>query len=101
MLLFRSGRFARRSWFVWLLSIFLSILISVAQVFAQSKGQKRKQGRVTRTPAASPGEQSLTNIPLPIVHEAKALVLPTFETKVHLRRPYHAHRPHRLAPNPP
>jgi len=96
MLLFRSGRFARRSWFVWLLSIFLSILISVAQVFAQSKGQKRKQGRVTRTPAASPGEQSLTNIPLPIGHEAKGLVLPDFDSEGHLRGRFEAGTAHRI-----
>src|SRR5260370_41507481 len=85
MLLFRSGRFAHGSWFVWLLSIFLSILISAAQVFAESKGHQRTQGRVTATPAASPGGQSLTNIPLPIGHEAKGLVLPDFDSEGHLR----------------
>ena len=96
MLLFRSGHFARRSWFVWLLSIFLSILISTAQVFAQSKGQKRKQGRVTGTPAASPGEQSLTNIPLPIGHEARGLVLPDFDGEGHLRARFEAGTAHRI-----
>jgi len=92
MLPFRSGRFACRSWFVWLLSIFLSILISAAQVLAQSKGQKRKQGRV----AASPGEQSLTNIPLPIGHEAKGLVLPDFDSEGHLRGRFEAGTAHRI-----
>src|ERR1700747_1983003 len=96
MLLFRSGRFARRSWFVWLLSVFLSILISAAQVFAQSKGQKRKQGRVTGTPAASPGEQSLTNIPLPVGHEAKGLVLPDFDSEGRMRGRFEAERARRL-----
>ena len=88
MLLFRSGRFAHGSRFVRLLSILLSISISVAQVFAQAKGHKRKQGRVT--PAASPGEQSLTNIPLPIGHEAKGLVLPDFDGEGHLRGKFEA-----------
>jgi hypothetical protein len=96
MLLFRSGRFAHGSWFVWLLSMFLSILISAAQVFAQSKGHKRKQGRVTATPAASPGEQSLTNIPLPIGHEAKGLVLPDFDGEGHLRGRFEAGTAHRI-----
>jgi len=94
MLLFRSGRFARGSRFVWLLSILLSISISVTQMFAQAKGHKRKQGRVT--PAASPGEQSLTNIPLPIGHEAKGLVLPDFDGEGHLRARFEAGTAHRI-----
>src|SRR5438477_7563776 len=96
MLLFHSGRFARGNWFVWLLPIFLSILISAAQVLAQSKGQKRKQGRATGTPAVSPGEQSLTNIPLPIGHEAKGLVLPDFDGEGHLRGRFEAGTAHRI-----
>ena len=94
MLLFRSGRFTRGSRFVWLLPILLSISISVAQMFAQAKGHKRKQGRVT--PAASPGEQSLTNIPLPIGHEAKGLVLPDFDGEGHLRARFEAGTAHRI-----
>lgn len=86
MLLFRSGRFAHGSWFVWLLSMFLSISISAAQVFAQSKGHKR----------TSPGEQSLTNIPLPIGHEAKGLVLPDFDGEGHLRGRFEAGTAHRI-----
>ena len=96
MLLFRSGRFAHGSRFVWLLPIFLSILISAAQVFAQSKDHKRKQGRATATLAASPGEQSLTNIPLPIGHEAKGLVLPDFDSEGHLRGRFEAGTAHRI-----
>ena len=96
MLLSRNGRFAHGSWFVWLLSIFLSILISAAQVFAQSKGHKRKQGRATETPAGSPGEQSLTNIPLPIGHEAKGVVLPDFDSEGHLRGRFEAGTAHRI-----
>lgn len=96
MLLFRSGRFTHGRWFVRLLSIFLSILISAAQVFAQSKGHKRKQGRATETPAGSPGEQSLTNIPLPIGHEAKGVVLPDFDSEGHLRGRFEAGTAHRI-----
>src|SRR5438067_2950189 len=94
MLLFRSGRFTRGSRFVWLLPILLSISISVAQMFAQAKGHKRKQGRVT--PAASPGEQSLTNIPLSVGHEAKGLVLPDFDSEGHLRGRFEAGTAHRI-----
>ena len=96
MLLFRSGRFAHWSRFGWLLSILLSILISAAQVLAQSKDHKKKQSRVTATPATSPGEQSLTNIPLPIGHEAKGLVLPDFDGEGHLRGRFEAGTAHRI-----
>jgi hypothetical protein len=68
----------------------------MAQVFAQSKGHKRKQGRATATPAGSPGEQSLTNIPLPIGHEAKGLVLPDFDSEGHLRGRFEAGTAHRI-----
>src|SRR5438477_8042310 len=96
MLLFRSGRFAHWSRFDWLLSILLSILISAPQVFAQSKGHKKKQSRVTARPATSPGEQSLTNIPLPIGHEAEGLVLPDFDGEGHLRGKFEAGTAHRI-----
>lgn len=96
MLLFRSVRFTHGSWFVWLLSIFLSISISAAQMFAQSKGHKGKQDRATATSAVSPGEQSLTNIPLPIGHEAKGVVLPDFDSEGHLRGRFEAGTAHRI-----
>src|SRR4029453_3196874 len=96
MLLFRSGRFTHGRRFLWLISIFLSILISVAQMFAQSKGHKGKQGRGTATSVASPGEQSLTNIPLPIGHEAKGIVLPDFDSEGHLRGRFEAGTAHRI-----
>jgi Organic solvent tolerance protein OstA len=95
MLLFRSGRFTHWSWFAWLMSIVLSILIS-AQMFAQSRGHKSKQGRATATSTASPAEQSLTNIPLPIGHEAKGLVLPDFDSEGHLRARFEAGTAHRI-----
>src|SRR5437764_15192895 len=96
MLLFRSGHFANWGRFGWLLSILLSILISASQVFAQSKGHKKKQSPVTARPATSPSEQSLTNIPLPIGHEAKGVVLPDFDGDGHLRGRFEAGTAHRI-----
>src|SRR5216117_636049 len=89
MLPFRSGRYGYWSGLVCLLSVVLSVLILAPQVLGQSKGH-RKKGQVTATPTASPGEQSLTNIPLPIGHEAKGLVLPDFDPEGHLRGKFEA-----------
>jgi hypothetical protein len=95
MLPFRSSRSAYRGWLVWLLSVALSVLISAPQMFGQSKGRKKK-AQATATPSASPGEQSLTNIPLPIGHEAKGLVLPDFDGEGHLRGKFEAGTAHRI-----
>src|SRR5436190_19553301 len=96
MLLFRSGRFASQSWLVCLMPFLLSIAVSASDVFAQSKGHKKKQARATMTSSASPGEQSLTNIPLPIGHEAKGVVLPDFDGEGHLRGRFEAGTAHRI-----
>src|SRR5436309_14091018 len=95
MLLFRSGRSSHWSWLVWLLSVVLSVVISAPPMFGQSKGRK-KRARATATPSASPGEQSLTNIPLPIGHEAKGLVFPDFDADGHLRGRFEAGTAHRI-----
>src|SRR5205809_2971691 len=95
MLPFRSGRSWGWSWLSWLLSVMLSVLISTPHVSAQSKGRKRK-ARAKATPSSSPGEQSLTNIPLPIGHEAKGLVLPDFDGEGHLRGKFEAGTAHRI-----
>src|SRR6266496_6279985 len=95
MLPFRSGRSWLWSWLAWLLSVVLSVLISTPHVSAQSKGRKKK-ARATATPSASPGEQGLTNIPLPIGHEAKGLVLPDFDANGHLRGRFEAGTAHRM-----
>jgi len=95
MLPSRSGRSANRSWFVSLLSIlFLSILISTGPAFAQAKQGRKK--KLSATSSASPGEQSLTNIPLPIGHEAKGLVLPDFGADGHLRGKFEAKTARRI-----
>src|SRR5436190_18437552 len=95
MLPFRSGRCAYRGWLVGLLSVALSVLISTPQVPGQSKGRKKK-AQATATANASPAEQSLTNIPLPIGHEAKGLVLPDFDGEGHLRGRFEAGTAHRI-----
>src|SRR5207244_7388666 len=82
MLPSRSGRSINRSRLRSLSTLLLSILLSMMTVFAQTKGSKKgKFVRPRGTP--SPG-QSLTNIPLPVGHEAKGLVLPDFAADGHL-----------------
>src|SRR5882724_9283705 len=94
MLLFHSGRSARWSWFVWLVPFLLLIAVPASHLFAESKGQKKKQARAVRPRGSS--EQSLTNIPLPIGHEAKGLVLPDFDGEGHLRGKFEAGTAHRI-----
>jgi hypothetical protein len=83
----------RRVLSVWLVLISFSASILAPPVFGQSKGRKK---RATASPSASPGEQSLTNIPLPIGHEAKGLVLPDFDDNGHLRGRIEAGTAHRI-----
>jgi hypothetical protein len=90
MLLFRSGRTAPRGWFVWLVAFLLSIAMPAGHLLAESKGDKKKQARAKARPKGSPAEQSLTNIPLPVGHEAKGLVLPDFDGEGHLRGRFEA-----------
>jgi hypothetical protein len=80
---------------IWVLSVVLGLLILVASASAQSKGRKGKP-RGNAAASASPGEQSLTNIPLPIGHEAKGLVLPDFDGDGHLRGKFEAGTAHRI-----
>lgn len=90
MLPFRSWHAGRSG----VLALFLlGLLLSVTSdsAFAQKgKGKgKQKTGKNKASPSASasgsPGEQSLTNIPLPVGHDAKGLVLPDFDLEGHLR----------------
>jgi hypothetical protein len=78
-----------------LLSVVLSLSILPLNALAQSKGRKGKP-RANATPSSSSGEQSLTNIPLPIGHEAKGLVLPDFDGEGHLRGKFEAGTAHRI-----
>src|SRR6184192_3568402 len=95
MLPFRSGHSSRWSCLACLSSVVLAVFISVSQVAGQSKGRKKRTG-ARATPTASPGEQSLTNIPLPIGHEAKGLVFPDFDAEGHLRGLFEAGTAHRI-----
>jgi hypothetical protein len=80
---------------IWLAPILMCVAIAVPQAFSQSKGRK-KRALTSATPSSSPGEQSLTNIPLPIGHEAKGLVLPDFDANGHLRGRFEAGTAHRI-----
>ena len=72
-------------------SFMLCWMLAASDALAQSKSAKKK-GR----PNASPAEQGLTNIPLPIGHEAKGLVLPDFDPEGHLRGRFEAGTAHRI-----
>jgi hypothetical protein len=90
MLLCRSENSANRSRFAWPVLIVVSIMISTSHTSAESEGRKKKHARATVTPSASWEEQSLTNIPLPIGHEAKGVVLPDFDGEGHMRGRFEA-----------
>jgi hypothetical protein len=82
MLLFRSDRSHRWRTLASTVSIFLLAILSVP-VLAKEKARRK-------SPSPSPGEQGLTNIPLPVGHEAKGLVLPDFDADGHLRAKFEA-----------
>jgi hypothetical protein len=85
----------RRVLSFWLVPVLLCVVVAAPQVSGQSKGRKKKAG-TSATKGASPGEQSLTNIPLPIGHEAKGLVLPDFDTEGRLKGRFEAGTAHRI-----
>jgi hypothetical protein len=96
------GRAVRvnRSYLRWVLSIWVASVLMCAAIAApqgagQTKGRK-KGGRAKAAQSASPGEQSLTNVPLPIGHEAKGLVLPDFDVNGRLRGKFEAGTAHRI-----
>src|ERR1700726_129434 len=85
------------SFAVCLLSILLlSILFALEPALAAKPKPKKDKKLPSATPSASAGEQSLTNIPLPIGHEAKGLVLPDFDLEGHLRGRFEAESAKRL-----
>jgi hypothetical protein len=79
----------------WLASVLMCVVIAAPQISGQSKDRKKRAGTST-TAGGSPGEQSLTNIPLPIGHEAKGLVLPDFDGDGRLRGKFEAGTAHRI-----
>jgi lipopolysaccharide assembly outer membrane protein LptD (OstA) len=98
MLPFRNGRSGNWGSVGCCLSIFaraglalLWLAFAIEPVFAAKPKQKRqKSGKASATASVTPGEQSLTNIPLPIGHEAKGLILPDFDLQGHLRGRFEA-----------
>jgi len=89
----RNGRFRNGGrFFCSLLTLILAVALSLEPaIAAKPKGKREKKsagGMVTATP--SPGEQNLANIPLPIGHEAKGLVLPDFDLEGHIRGKFEA-----------
>ena len=78
---------------ILLLSLVLGVSSLAPYASAQSKGRKAKPRAKA---GSSPDEQSLTNIPLPIGHEAKGLVLPDFDADGHLRGKFEAGTAHRI-----
>lgn len=96
MLPFHNGRSG--NWGLVGLSILLVSLALFNEPAGAAKPKARKQKIPSATPSASttPGEQSLTNIPLPIGHEAKGLILPDFDLQGHLRGRFEAESAKRL-----
>jgi hypothetical protein len=89
---FRSGRLCHRTAVVALVIIPV-LMLAVCSASAENgskggkraKASKRKEGVPSASVTPGEGEQSLTNIPLPIGHEAKGLVLPDFDLEGRLR----------------
>jgi lipopolysaccharide assembly outer membrane protein LptD (OstA) len=94
---FRDGRSANLGLTPGLFAtLLISILFAIQPAFAAKPKGGRKVKTATATPTASPGQQNLTNIPLPIGHEAKGLVLPDFDAEGHLRGRFEAESARRL-----
>jgi hypothetical protein len=72
------------------LTVLLLLDASINHAADAAKPKAKKHNLLSATPSASPGEQSLTNIPLPIGHEAKGLVLPDFDLQGRLRGKFEA-----------
>ena len=91
MLQFRSRRLRAGGAVVSLLLVALLSNLGSAEPALPGKGEgkvktgKKKKMRAAAIAGASPGGQSLANIPLPIGHEAKGLVLPDFDLEGRLR----------------
>lgn len=85
----------RRILWLWLAPVLMCVAIAAPQVSGQSKGRKKKASASAKG-GGSPGEQSLTNIPLPIGHEAKGLVLPDFDGDGRLRGKFEAGTANRI-----
>jgi len=103
MLPFRNGRSGNWGFALGSLSIlvrgasrtgiglaFLLIALAIEPATAAKPKGKKEKKLLGATPSASVGEQSLTNIPLPVGHEAKGLILPDFDSDGRLRGKFEA-----------
>ena len=68
-----------------LLALLFSVSIFTLSAPLLAKDKSGKGRHPNATPIESPGDQSLSNIPLPVGHEAKGLVLPDFDGQGRLR----------------
>lgn len=99
MLPFRSWRAGGRSALACsLLILFLLCGLGHPLLAQKGKGKGRSKKAQSASPgaSASPGEESLTNIPLPIGHDAKGVILPDFDVEGHLRGKFVAANARRL-----
>jgi hypothetical protein len=86
-----------RCWFLAILLLSAVLGVSSLAPYALAQSKVRKGKPPTKAAASSsPGEQNLTDIPLPIGHEAKGLVLPDFDPEGHLRGKFEAGTAHRI-----
>jgi hypothetical protein len=69
------------------LSFAIFFCSEIDSAWAQKNRAKtpRKPATASPTASGSPGEVNLTNIPLPVGHDARGLVLPDFDSEGHLR----------------
>ena len=95
MLPFRSGR-ARigRGFLIFVLVAAIGVSAAFAGGGKDLKRKKEQQNTEQKSP--SPGNESLSNIPLPIGHEAKGLVLPDYDLQGHLSNRFEAGTAKRL-----
>src|SRR5712672_3060657 len=96
---FRSWRAGGRSAlgsFVLILFLFCAVEQSVLAQKGKGKSRAKKSQSASPGTNASPGEQSLTNIPLPVGHDAKGVILPDFDAEGHLRGKFFAANARRI-----
>jgi len=94
MLPFRDGRSGY--WGFIFFGLLILLMVAIAHPVIAAKPKVKKQKPSAETPSATPTDQNLANIPLPIGHEAKGLVLPDFDLQGHLRGRFEAESAKRL-----
>src|SRR5690349_22642653 len=94
MLPFHNGRSGH--WGFIFCGLLILLMAAVANSVLAAKPKGKKQKNLGETPGATPTDQTLTNIPLPIGHEAKGLVLPDFDGQGHHRGRFEAGTAHRI-----